>query len=133
MLRLLLAKHAQLLCFAVVGVLNTLVHGSILVMAVEFLALGVTLSHLLAFFIATVFSYFMNSRFTFAVPPSWARYARFLAASLLALAMTLFLSWMADRQGLHYLAGFALIVVLVPMFSFLLMKFWTFAASRPVA
>lgn len=133
MLRHLLARHAQLLRFAAIGVLNTLVHGAILVAAVEYLALGVTPAHLVAFFTANVFSYCMNSRFTFAAPLSWRRYGRFLAASLLALAMTLCLSWLADRQGLHYLAGFALIVVLVPMCSFLLMKFWIFAASRPVA
>ena len=133
MLRTLLARHAQWLCFAAIGVLNTLVHGAILVLAVQGLALGVTAAHLVAFFTANVFSYCMNSRFTFKLPLAWRRYARFLAASLLALAMTLCLSWLADRQGLHYLAGFALIVVLVPVFSFLFMKFWAFATPRRAA
>lgn len=127
MIRALVARHAQLLCFAVIGVVNTLVHGTILVGAVEWLALDVTLSHLMAFCVANVLSYLMNSWLTFKMALSLGRYGRFFVASMLSLGLTLLLSWVTDVYGLHYLLGFMLIVVVVPLLSFAVMKFWTFA------
>lgn len=129
MIRALFARHAQLLCFALIGVANTLVHGAILVVAVEWLALKVTLAHLLAFAVANAFSYVMNSWLTFKAALSLRRYARFFLASLLSLGLTLLLAWFCDHYGLHYLLGFVLIVVVVPLLSFAVMKFWTFAQS----
>lgn len=127
MLRRLLKKNRQLICFAIIGFFSTLVHGAVLVVAVENFFFPVTASHLLAFCTANVFSYFMNSRLTFGAPLSWVRYVRFFAASLLSLGMTLLIARLTENQGVHYLLGFALIVVLVPVLSFLVMRFWTFA------
>ncbi|WOF77578.1 GtrA family protein [Stutzerimonas kunmingensis] len=127
MIRALFARHAQLMCFALIGVANTLVHGAILVVAVEWVALGVTVAHLLAFCVANIFSYLMNSWLTFKAALSPGRYARFFLASLLSLGLTLLLAWMSELYGLHYLLGFILIVVVVPLLSFAVMKFWTFA------
>lgn len=123
------SRHIQFLTFAAIGVVNTLVHGSILTLAVEWMLTPVVLAHLFAFCIANVFSYVMNSRLTFRVSMTLARYIRFLAASLLALGLTLFLAWVMDRLGFQYLVGFLLIVVLVPIISFMLMKFWAFAGQ----
>lgn len=127
MIRALFARHAQLLCFALIGVANTLVHGAILVVAVEWVALGVTAAHLVAFCVANIFSYLMNSWLTFKATLSPGRYVRFSLASLLSLGLTLLLAWFCDHYGLHYLLGFALIVVVVPLLNFAVMKFWTFA------
>lgn len=130
MIRALFARYAQLLCFALVGVANTLVHGAILVVAVEWVALGVTVAHLVAFCVANIFSYLMNSWLTFKAALSLSRYARFFLASLLSLGLTLLLAWVSELYGLHYLLGFVLIVVVVPLLSFAVMKFWTFAHVR---
>lgn len=130
MIRALVARHAQLLCFALIGVANTLVHGAILVVAVEWVALEVTAAHLVAFCVANIFSYLMNSWLTFKAALSLSRYARFFLASLLSLGLTLLLAWGTDIYGLHYLLGFVLIVVVVPLLSFAVMKFWTFAHVR---
>ena len=124
------SRHAQFITFAIIGVANTLVHGAILVVAVEYLKIDVTLSNAIAFGVANIFSYFANSFITFKVAVSLPRYARFLAASTLSLGFTLSISFAADHYGLHYLVGFALIVVSVPLFSFLVMKFWAFS-GRP--
>ena len=126
----LLRRHAQFLCFALIGVTNTLIHGGILILLVEGLRLSVTLSHLLAFCCANIFSYLMNSWLTFKAQLSLSRYARFFLASMLALGLTLLISWLADRYGLNYLIGFVLIVFLVPFLNFLTMKFWAFSNSN---
>lgn len=130
MLSALVRRHTQLLSFALIGVANTAIHGCVLVLGVEGLRLDVTLSNMIAFCVANVFSYAANSWFTFKASLSITRYARFFLASMLSLGLTLLLSWSADHYGLHYLVGFAFIVVLVPLFSFLVMKFWAFAGDR---
>lgn len=90
------------------------------------LRLEVTLSNMFAFLVANAFSYVANSRLTFKAALSLNRYIRFFLASILLLGFTLLISWTAERYGLHYLSGFALIVILVPLFSYLVMKFWAF-------
>lgn len=123
----LVRHHAQFLWFALIGITNTLIHGGILMLVVEGLRLNVTLSHLLAFCCANIFSYLMNSWLTFKAQLSLSRYARFFLASMLALGLTLLISWLADRYGLNYLIGFVFIVFLVPFLNFLTMKFWAFS------
>lgn len=123
-------KWREIALFAGVGVINTLVHGLVLAGAVEFLELPLLVSHTVAFSVANLFSYVVNSRLTFRVPMSVSRYMRFLTASLVALALTLGIAATADHLGLDYLYGFALVVVTVPVFSFVVVKFWAFAKPR---
>jgi len=123
-------RHTQLLNFTIIGIVNTFVHGSVLVFAVEWLGFAVVMAHLIAFCVANIFSYVMNSRLTFFAPLSIARYIRFLLTSLLALGLTLLLSLLMNHNGFHYLVGFLLIVLLVPILSFLLMKFWAFSEDH---
>ena len=129
-LKKLVRHYAQFLCFVLIGITNTLIHGGILVLVVEGFRLNVTLSHLLAFSCTNIFSYLMNSWLTFKTQLSLSRYARFFLASMLALGLTLLISWLADRYGLSYLSGFSLIVFLVPFLSFFAMKFWAFSKSN---
>lgn len=131
MLRKLISKHVQLIYFAGIGFCSTLIHGAVLMLGVERVFLPLTAAHFLAFCTANIFSYFLNSWLTFGAAISLSRYIRFFAVSLLSLGMTLLIAWITEASGLHYLAGFALIVLLVPIFSFLVMRFWTFAESRP--
>ena len=123
-------RHADLMVFGTIGVLNTLVHGVVLTAAVEKLRLHLLLAHMLAFGVANIFSYLANSRYTFKVTLSVTRYLRFLLASLAALCLTLGIAWLTNRIGMHYQMGFAIIVVTVPLFSFALVKFWAFAGHR---
>lgn len=125
----LLRRHRQFLFFALIGVINTLIHGGVLVLAVEHLGVNIVLSHFLAFIFANACSYFMNSRLTFKVSLSLSRYLRFFLASMLALSLTLVLAWASNHWELHYLNGFFLIVVLVPILNFFAMKFWAFSTT----
>ena len=116
----------QILTFTVIGVANTLVHGAMLVWLMESWQWPVWAAHLLAFFVAYSFSYMVNSRWTFHATISLVQYVRFVLSSLLALALTLAISQSAQLYGLNYREGFVLVIVFVPAFSFLLMKFWAF-------
>ena len=123
-------KWREMALFAVVGITNTLGHGLVLAGAVEFFQLPLLVSHTVAFGVANLFSYVINSHITFRMPLSASRYVRFLTASLVALALTLGIAAAADYLKLDYFYGFAIVVITVPVFSFVVIKFWAFAKPR---
>jgi putative flippase GtrA len=116
----------QFFSFALIGVANTLIHGAFLAWFIEWWKWPIPAAHAVAFGVANLFSYAVNSRWTFKTALSWVGYSRFFLSSLLSLALTLLISWLAQLQGLDYKEGFVLVVLLVPAFSFLVMKFWAF-------
>lgn len=122
-----LARSPQFLRFFLVGVANTLVHAATLSIEVELFHLNVVLANMGAFLVANLFSYFTNARVTFDAKPSVRSYAKFFAASLLGLSLTLLISWITDYLGFHYMEGFLVIVVLVPLISFFAVKFFVFS------
>lgn len=131
MLSELLRRYAQFIIFSFIGVANTLVHGAILMLCVEVFGFFIVLSHLIAFCIANIVSFILNSLYTFQQQLTMRRYFKFLTASMVSLGLTLLLSWIMNALDTHYLVGFLVIVILVPLFSFAIMKYWTFA-SRTV-
>lgn len=120
-------KQRQFIAFALIGVANTFVHGALLMLCVEILKITVVAAHFFAFSAANIVSYVLNSTLTFRMNLSMKRYAKFYIASMGSLGLTLSLSWLIDAYGAHYLLGFLIIVVVVPVISFFLMKFWAFA------
>lgn len=125
-----LRQHADFLPFAIIGAFNTCLHGLVLVWAVEKAGLHLIFAHFSAFTVANFFSYVANSKLTFKIKLSWRHYGKFLFASLLALGLTLSIAWLANHWGIHYLLGFALIVVTVPFFSFFIIKFWALSSHH---
>jgi putative flippase GtrA len=117
----------QFVRFALIGCVNTCVHAVVLVLLIEKLSAGVVLANLIAFLLSNGFSYLMNSRLTFHTKLSCEKYLKFLAASLLALGFTLLITWMMDRLGFHYLQSFIVIVIIIPVVSYLGVKIWVFS------
>jgi putative flippase GtrA len=77
---------SQLVRFALVGVVNTVLYYGIyilLLMWLPYLA-----AHLSAFVLATVASFFLNARFTYRTRPTWAKFLRFPLSTLVNLAVT---------------------------------------------
>lgn len=112
--------------FALIGGINTLIHAALLTGFMELVVVSVVIANFLAFMMANVFSYFMNCNFTFKVKPSLKGYAKFISSSLLALIITLSISSLVAYLGYHYLIGFLFVILLVPIISFFMMKFWAF-------
>jgi putative flippase GtrA len=127
MMRKLLDRTPEFVRFGMIGVVNTLVHGTVLSCLVEFAHVAVVLSNMVAFMLSNLFSYFMNAAVTFRTPPSLRSYMKFFSASLVALALTLLISWIMERLGFNYLQGFLVVIVLVPAISFLAVKLWVFS------
>lgn len=116
--------------FGLIGVLNTATHGIVLSLLVEGLAVSAVTGNLFAFMVANALSYILNCRITFRVLLSFSGYLKFFLSSLLSLALTLVISWVAEALGFHYLQGFVVIIIVVPLFSFLMMKAYVFR-SKP--
>lgn len=116
----------QFVKFGMVGAVNTLIHGVVLWVSVETLQTGPLLGNLLAFFVADVSSFFMNSFWTFKASPNLHLYGKFLLGSLFALGLTLFIASAFEFFGLHYGLGFACIVLVVPPLNYWVLKRWAF-------
>lgn len=76
--------------------------------------------------LANGFSYLMNSLWSFQTRVSSQRFGRFVSVSLIGLTLTLVISGIFDWQG--YPAAYSIIVVVLtlPVLSFLAHNFWTF-------
>ena len=125
-----LLSSTQFVRFAFVGCVNTGVHAGVLALFIEKLSTGVVFANLLAFVISNVFSYLLNAHLTFRIKPSGGEYAKFLAVSLLLLGFTLFIAWVMDIFGFHYLQSFVVIFVFNPVVSYLGAKLWVFTGAK---
>lgn len=122
--------YKEFFTFAIIGVVNTLVHSSIVIVFVEKLMLNPTFANTIAFFIANIASFFMNAHFTFKLAPTLKRYKRFFLASLSTLILTILLSSFAEFMHWHYLIGLALVILAGPILTFILQKKWAFAKGQ---
>ena len=109
-----------------VGIVNTLGHVVLVVSMVEVLSVAPPPANTLAFLIANIGSYAMNSRWTFRSQMSVSRYLRFFTISLVGLGITYGCSTAVAHFGLHYLLGVALSVMLVAVTGFVLGRLFVF-------
>jgi putative flippase GtrA len=122
----LLARHRALLVFGMIGVANTLFHSGAVIALVESALASPVPANMAGFALANTFSFFANCRLTFRQAPSWFRYRKFLAVSLLSLVLTLALSALAETLHWHYLAGLLLVLLCGPVLTYALHKTVTF-------
>lgn len=112
--------------FLLVGVLATAVHVAVASVLITGAGWRVVFANGVAFCVATLASYSLNSRLTFQQPLSGRTLQRFLAVATAGLALSMAISGGAERAGLHYLVGIALVVSGVPVLSYLAHSRWTY-------
>jgi putative flippase GtrA len=125
---------AQLLRFASVGVLATLVHSALYVLFVDAMRATPAAANLIAFGVAVIISYLGHARWTFRDEYSgrdgaaYPVFARFVTTALLGLALnSLFVFLVVDAMGWNYLWAVPFFVFVTPLFVYLTSKFWVFA------
>lgn len=91
-------QSRQLCSYALVGVLNTASHWLVFLLLHLGAGASQAFSNLAGFLVAASLSYFSNAAFTFAVPPSGARYLLFLVGMG---SLSLLLGALADRLQLR--------------------------------
>lgn len=119
----------QLARFVSVGGLATLLHIALFVAAVELIKLSPVSASVVAFSGAFILSYILNRRWTFS---SRGRHQvelpRFFLVALSGLLLNVLIIYVVvEVYSSPYLFGLALVVMLVPLLSYVLNKNWAFS------
>jgi putative flippase GtrA len=116
----------KLIKFGITGIGSTLIHVIVASILISGFTSSTQVGNGVAFIIATVFSYTVNTLWSFSNTINSKNAFRFIVASLLGLGLTILISLIADKAGLHYLLGIAIIVTTVPIYTFLVHSIWTY-------
>jgi len=112
--------------FILTGVGSTLIHIAIATALISLLSTSTQFGNGVAFVLATAFSYTVNTLWSFSSEVSKRTAWRFIAISLGGLVLTLTLSTVAEMLGLDYRIGIGLVVVSVPIYSYMAHSLWTY-------
>lgn len=122
-----ISAHARrLLRFGVTGLGSTLLHALVALGLITWLTTAPPLANGLAFCVATVFSYLVNTLWSFSAPLHGQNLRRFLTVSAIGFLLAMGLAWLAELVGWTPLVGIALVVCVVPAVSFVLHSLWTY-------
>lgn len=112
--------------FSLSGLLVTGVHVLIATLLIQLILLSPSLANGVAFMVATIVSYLINTLWSFSSPLHGRNLFRFGIVSFIGILISMLVSGAAENQGLHYCYGIALVVCIVPPVTFLLHNFWTY-------
>jgi putative flippase GtrA len=100
------SKSSRILKFAIVGGTGTAINMLVLYLLYRWAGLPLGAASMLAVELAAICNYLFHDSWTFAArSPSFQRFAKFNAASLLGLALNVFAVWFLARLGLYFLAA----------------------------
>jgi putative flippase GtrA len=112
--------------FAVTGVFVTALHALVAVLFIHFISAPPPLANGVAFAVATVVSYVINTTWSFSARLHGRTLVRFLLVSVWGFFLAMFVAWAAQMAGLHYLLGIGAVALTIPAFTFVLHNFWTY-------
>jgi len=118
----------QISTFALVGGAATAAHLGSALVANQYFGLPPLSSNLVGYTSAVLISYLGNARFTFKRPTmNGAQFARFLAVSLLALALNqAIIYYCSIVLGWDFVWALIPVAIVVPLFSFVMSRVWAF-------
>ena len=117
----------RLIRFGIAGGCVSLLHIVVAVSLVESGMAGAAMANGTAFTIAALTSFLINARFTFHANLASTAFLRFMLITLVCGALSVGLAYFVESAGLDYRIGIAVVAAVVPLISFLLHNFWTFA------
>ncbi len=112
--------------FGITGVGSTLIHIVVATIFISLLGSNTQTGNGVAFVIATCFSYAANTLWSFSNKINKRTASRFIIISLGGLVLTLIISTFAEMLGFHYNIGIAMVVLSVPIYSFIAHRLWTY-------
>lgn len=123
----------QLLTFGAVGLAATATHASVALVAHTVVDMPALAANLLGYMAAVLVSYVGNARLTFGKRVALrAQFVRFLVVSVLALGLNqMIVYYCTGLLGWPFAVSLALVVTVVPLFSFFMAKLWAFADAAP--
>jgi len=112
--------------FAVTGLFVTALHALVAVLFINYVSPQPPLANGVAFAVATVVSYVINTTWSFSARLHGKTLLRFLMVSAGGFLLAMFVAWAVQLAGLHYLAGIGAVALTIPAFTFVLHNFWTY-------
>ena len=112
--------------FAVTGLFVTALHALVAVLFINFISPLPPLANGVAFAVATLVSYVINTTWSFSARLHGRTLLRFLLVSVCGFWLAMFVAWAAQIAGFHYLLGIAAVALTIPAFTFVLHNFWTY-------
>ncbi|RON55176.1 GtrA family protein [Pseudomonas frederiksbergensis] len=112
--------------FAVTGLFVTALHAVVAVMFINFVMPMPPLANGVAFAVATVVSYLINTTWSFSARLHGRTLLRFMMVSGAGFLLAMFVAWAAQTAGLNYLLGIGAVALTLPAFTFVLHNFWTY-------
>ncbi|MDZ7922847.1 MAG: GtrA family protein [Marinagarivorans sp.] len=117
----------QLIKFSIVGAVATLTHYCVALISIEALHINYLASNGIAYAAAVGCSYTGHTLFTFKTKHTNKKAMKFIAASLTAFALSqVTLHFLTIYTDINHRLIFLFIVLSIPIFSFLLNKFWVY-------
>ena len=116
----------QSLRFGLSGLFVTGLHVVMAAGLINLASLKPAIANGVAYVIATITSYTINTLWSFKSTPIIGNLLRFLAVSISGLLLTMLITGIIDRLGFSYWLGIAVVVLLVPPLTFLLHRNWTY-------
>lgn len=120
----------KLVRFGIAGLAATVIYFLLFLAIDAATGMNPTLSSVLAYCLALIFSYFAQSRFVFLVTnDTAAQTGRFIASSALGLTISVVALEVSQTAGWPNWVGSAIVCVSIPVLNFLMMNFWVFCSN----
>jgi putative flippase GtrA len=112
--------------FGLSGLMVTALHAAIAAGVIETSGLHEAYANGIAFAVATLTSYLLNTYWSFSAAPARTNLLRFILVALFGLVVTMAIAGAAAKAGFSYWIGIGCVVAAVPPMTFLLHNFWTY-------
>lgn len=112
--------------FGATGVATTGVHALVAILMMHYVGPSQTIANGVAFVMATLFSYCVNTAWSFSASMRGKNLWRYSVTAAIGLLLALSVSAISQKLGWHYLVGIILISSVLPPVNFLMHHFWTY-------
>lgn len=116
----------KILRFSITGVVTTIIHAFVAICYFYLINSNQILANIIAFILATLFSYTINTRWTFSTTFQKNNFRRYITVTGFGFALTLVISIIAQINHWEYFWAITIISTCVPVLSFVLHSIWTY-------
>lgn len=112
--------------FAVTGLFVTALHALVAVLFINYVLAQPPLANGVAFAVATVVSYLINTSWSFSARLHGRSLLRFMTVSGAGFLLAMSVAWAVQMAGFNYLLGIGAVALTIPAFTFVMHNFWTY-------
>lgn len=112
--------------FAITGIFVTLVHIVVATLWILWINHEPSLANAIAFIVATLFSFAINTFWSFSSAISTLILMKYVTVALVGLFLSAGVAWAVDQMGFSYPYGIAAVVCVIPPVNFAMHHFWTY-------